>query len=56
MDFYCEIREHKQAIFMNYPYWQRADFSPEGVTEAEKLDVLQTMKQYWEQHFPNFTL
>lgn len=56
MDFYCEIREHKQAIFMNYPYWQRADFSPEGVTKSEKLDVLQTMKQYWEEHFPDFLL
>lgn len=53
MDFYCEIRAHKHAIYMNYRYWQQADFSQQGVTEQEKLDVLHTMKQYWEEHFPS---
>lgn len=53
MDFYYEIRTHKQAIYMNYRYWQQTDFSHLGVTELEKIDLLQTMRQYWEDHFPH---
>ncbi|WP_019908696.1 hypothetical protein [Paenibacillus sp. HW567] len=56
MDFHAEIKEHWQHIFVNYAYWCGADFSLAGLTEAEKNGVLLTMKEYWKEHFPDFTL
>ncbi|WP_379159144.1 hypothetical protein [Paenibacillus sp. sgz5001063] len=56
MDFYSEIRENWQHIFLSYPYWSQTDFSGDGLSEDTKNNVLGTMKEYWNEHFPDMVL
>ncbi|WP_074083846.1 hypothetical protein [Paenibacillus sp. P32E] len=56
MDFYSEIREHWQHIFTSYPYWSQRGFTGYGLSEAAQNEVLGTMKEYWNGHFPDMVL
>lgn len=56
MDFYCEIKEHWKYIFMNYSYWKKNDLIDYGITEEMKFEVLLTIKEYWQDHFPQTEL
>ncbi|WP_195724388.1 hypothetical protein [Paenibacillus monticola] len=56
MDFYCEIKEHWKFIFINYPFWNSIDCKAYGITDEMKSEILSTMKEYWEDHFPDMKL
>ncbi|SES87999.1 hypothetical protein [Paenibacillus sp. NFR01] len=56
MDFYCEIKDNWKYIYMNFAFWKKTEFIEFGITDATKSEVLSTMKEYWNDHFPQTKL
>ncbi len=56
MDFFCEIKENWEYIFMNDKYWCDIDFTTYGISDDQKKEVLTTIKEYWKEHFPEIRL
>jgi hypothetical protein len=56
MDFNCEIAVNHLAVFLNYAFWTKADFSNRGITPELKLQALHAVRQIWSQKFPNTPL
>jgi hypothetical protein len=49
MDFYFETKANHMAVFLNYPFWLKHDFSQDGVEESLKYKTLDAIKEVWSQ-------
>lgn len=56
MDVHIEIIVNKEAIFLNYPFWQKHDFTNEGFTEDQRKKTLDAIKKSWTLSFPDVPL
>jgi hypothetical protein len=56
-DFSGEITMNRHAIPLNFPYWVSKDFSDdEGLSDAEKSELLQQIDAVWRTKFPDLPL
>lgn len=49
MDFYFETKVNHIAVFLNYPFWLKHDFSQDGIEESLKNKTLDVIKEIWSQ-------
>jgi len=49
MDFYLETKVNHLAVFLNYPFWLKHDFSQDGIEESLKYKTLDAIKEIWSQ-------
>lgn len=49
MDFYLETKVNHMAVFLNYPFWLKHDFSQDGIEESLKRKTLDVIKEIWSQ-------
>jgi hypothetical protein len=56
MDVYLEIVVNKVAIYLNYPFWQKHDFTDNGIDEAKYQKTLAFIQRAWSRAFPEIQL
>jgi len=47
-DFYCEISANHKTVFLNYLYWKQGNFEKFGLSQEQKMKVLEALKEVWE--------
>ena len=55
-DVYFEIIANKTAIFLNYPFWQKHDFSKEGIDAEKCRKAFEFVEKVWSKSFPEIQL
>lgn len=51
MDFYLETKANHTAVFLNYPFWLKHNFSHEGIDDNIKRKTLEVIKEIWSQSY-----
>ena len=46
-DFSCEIAANSKAMFLNFPFWAQFDFTPFGVSQQQRDDTIEQLRQFW---------
>ena len=47
MDFFCETYAQRRIVYCHYPFWRQHDFTSDGVTNAQKEDLLNRIVKRW---------
>lgn len=47
-DVACEISANRKAVFINWLFWSRHDFSKSGISKEQRGTLLRNLKQCWE--------
>ncbi len=56
MDFHSEIIVNNEAIFLNYPFWQRYDYTNKGIDKINYDRTLEAIMKSWTLSFPDIPL
>jgi hypothetical protein len=48
MNLMDEVEQNQAAVFLNYLYWEQADFSAEGITAEKRDKILFEIRCAWE--------
>ncbi len=56
MDVYCEIAVNNTAMFLNYPFWLKHDFTDEGIDKNKHQEALEFVGKSWSMSFPEIPL
>lgn len=56
MDVYAEIIVNKTAIFLNYLFWQKHDFTENGIDENKCQQTFEFVQKVWSRSFPEIQL
>jgi hypothetical protein len=46
-DVVCEMAANHVAVFLNFIFWQRHDFSADGVMAVERDEILRKLASVW---------
>ncbi len=56
MDFYVEITANHLAVFLNYPFWLKHDFTNDGISDNMKRTTLEAVRESWLRAYPEIPL
>ena len=56
MDFLCELAANKKAVFLNFPFWARTDFTPHDISAEQRSKVLSAIQKVWDERSPQMPL
>ncbi len=56
MDFYFEIATNKLAVYLNYGYWLKYDFSDDELGGENKNEVVKKVEKAWSFAIPDISL
>lgn len=56
MDFYLEIATNRLAVYLNYGYWLKYDFSDDELGGENKNEVVKKVEKAWSLAIPDISL
>lgn len=56
MDVHIEIIVNKVAIYLNFPFWIKHDFTNDGIDESQHQKTLEIIRKSWATSFPEIPL